>query len=238
MRTILSVWNNHQTGAPSVYRIKASIVVVFSFGVAVLLATDSLAYPPFLRAAKKFGAKDCTFCHVNEEGGEPFSERGKWLVTEKERRKAEVVDPEWLAAYKPGRQATSDPPKPGVPAIVKELTDLLTEWVEAVKKHDHTKLNQILADNFKATDEEGRVLDKSEYMAADEQLKLESYSFRSIETRDYGNTALLLVRWNVNASYEGKDISGEYQETQVWVKTGGRWQAAALHVSRAPAAAK
>ena len=69
-----------------------------------IAASDSVAYPPFLFKAKKFGAKDCTFCHVNPEGGPPFSERGKWLIAQKERRHADAVDPEWLAAYKSSKK--------------------------------------------------------------------------------------------------------------------------------------
>jgi hypothetical protein len=64
-----------------------------------MLAGESLAYPPFLPKAKKFGAKDCRFCHVKMEGGEPYTARGQWLIKEKARRKADAVDPEWLADY-------------------------------------------------------------------------------------------------------------------------------------------
>jgi hypothetical protein len=60
------------------------------------------AYPPFLRKAQKFGAKDCTFCHTQPTGGEGWNERGNWLIAEKERRKADAVDVEWLADYKEG----------------------------------------------------------------------------------------------------------------------------------------
>jgi hypothetical protein len=83
-----------------VRRIKIVLSVTFLAGIVAALATQSIAYPPFLAKAKKFGAKDCRFCHVNPEGGVPFTERGKWLVGEKERRHADAVDPEWLAGYK------------------------------------------------------------------------------------------------------------------------------------------
>ena len=81
--------------------IKLFIALLILAIVVVVLPSRSFAYPPFVAKAKKFGAKDCTFCHVNEEGGEPYNERGVWLRDEKERRKADVVDVEWLADYKP-----------------------------------------------------------------------------------------------------------------------------------------
>jgi hypothetical protein len=83
-----------------VRRTKIVLSITFLAGLIAALATQSIAYPPFLAKAKKFGAKDCRFCHINPEGGAPFSERGKWLIAEKERRHADAVDPGWLAAYK------------------------------------------------------------------------------------------------------------------------------------------
>ena len=81
-------------------RVKIVLSVTLLLGTVAALATQSIAYPPFLAKAKKFGAKDCRFCHVNAEGGAPFSPRGKWLISEKERRHADAVDPEWLTSYK------------------------------------------------------------------------------------------------------------------------------------------
>src|SRR5215475_8770516 len=81
--------------------IKLSIATVIIAGV-VGSSFSTRAYPPFLRKAQKFGAKDCTFCHTQPTGGEGWNERGNWLIAEKERRKADAVDVEWLAEYKEG----------------------------------------------------------------------------------------------------------------------------------------
>ena len=83
--------------------IKLSIAVIVLAGV-LGSSFSTAAYPPFLRKAQKFGAKDCLFCHKEPEGGEGWNERGQWLIAEKERRKAEAVDPEWLADYKGGEK--------------------------------------------------------------------------------------------------------------------------------------
>ena len=84
-------------------KIKGFAIVVFIVGVIGAMAVQSVAYPPFVAQAKKFGAKDCRFCHVNPEGGEPHNARGQWLIKEKEKRGADAVDPEWLVDYKPGK---------------------------------------------------------------------------------------------------------------------------------------
>ncbi len=77
------------------------LLVLSAVPVLVLLSTTaSLAYPPFLAKAEKYGAKDCTFCHEKPSGGKGWNERGKWLIAEKDRRHAERVDVDWLADYK------------------------------------------------------------------------------------------------------------------------------------------
>ena len=38
------------------------------------------------------------------EGGEGWNERGDWLMAEKDKRKADAIDVEWLADYKEGEK--------------------------------------------------------------------------------------------------------------------------------------
>ncbi|MBS1791569.1 MAG: hypothetical protein JST85_27920 [Acidobacteria bacterium] len=71
-------------------------------------AMTTKAYPPFLKKAAKFGAKDCLFCHKQPEGGEGWNDRGNWLIAEKDKRKADVVDVEWLADYKEADKKDGD----------------------------------------------------------------------------------------------------------------------------------
>ncbi|MFY9608606.1 MAG: DUF3471 domain-containing protein [Blastocatellia bacterium] len=94
-------------------RLKTAVAFSFAIAIIAALATESLAFPPFVAKSRKFGAKDCTFCHVEPEGGPPWNERGKWLIAEKDRRGADVIDVEWLADYKPGAEAKTpaEPPK-------------------------------------------------------------------------------------------------------------------------------
>lgn len=207
-------------------RIKIAVAVLFLTGLVATLAGTSLAYPPFLKVARKFGAKDCTFCHVNPEGGEPSNERGKWLAAEKERRSADVVDPEWLVDYKPG--VTSEKKSP----LEQELMKLEVEWADAIKKHDKAALERLLADDLLHTDEDGRVISKAEYIARTDGAALESYGVSEVSVRSYGNTAIVSARWTIKGSAGDRDFSGDYRETNVWVKKGGRWQVVATQVGR------
>ncbi|MBK7601799.1 MAG: hypothetical protein IPJ07_26055 [Acidobacteria bacterium] len=78
--------------------IKSSIAIALATLVS-LSVINTQAYPPFLKQATKFGAKDCTFCHKQPEGGEGWNKRGTWLIAEKDKRKADKIDVEWLSEY-------------------------------------------------------------------------------------------------------------------------------------------
>jgi hypothetical protein len=78
---------------------KLAVATVLFAGV-VGTALTTQAYPPFVKKAAKFGAKDCLFCHTKAEGGEGWNKRGNWLMAEKGKRKADAIDTEWLADYK------------------------------------------------------------------------------------------------------------------------------------------
>jgi hypothetical protein len=87
--------------------IKLSIAIVVIAGV-VGSSFSTKAYPAFLRKAQKFGAKNCLYCHKQPTGGEGWNPRGEWLIAEKERRKADEVDPEWLVDYKEGAKKDAE----------------------------------------------------------------------------------------------------------------------------------
>jgi hypothetical protein len=84
--------------------IKVSIALIL-FGGVLGSSLNTKAYPAYLRQAQKYGAKDCMFCHTKAEGGEGWNIRGQWLIDEKDRRKADAIDVEWLAEYKEGNQS-------------------------------------------------------------------------------------------------------------------------------------
>jgi len=215
-----------------VKKIRLLIASVFMAGVIASLAGQALGYPPFLVKARKFGAKDCTFCHVDPDGGPPWNDRGQWLMNEKARRKADAVDPEWLAGYKPAASEEKKTEKAPASPVEQELMKLERDWMESVKKHDEASLNQLLADDFFATDEQGRVTSKAQYVSDMKGLSVDSYSADDFSFRINGPTAVVSARWTLKASFQGQDISGGYRETNVWMNRDGRWRVVATHISR------
>ena len=218
-------------------RAKVSIAIVSLICITAALVGQALAYPPFLIKARKFGAKDCTFCHIDPLGGPPWNERGQWLVEERERRKADVIDVEWLADYKPGqtktgKAANGDATPTHDNSTQQELTNLLNELVEAAKKQDTAAFDRILADDFIETNADSLMFDKAQVLAAIPQVAQSSYEFSEVKARFFGDTAVMTFRQNSKGKFQGQDFSGDYRETLVWVKRDGRWQIVAAHVSR------
>jgi hypothetical protein len=218
-------------------RFKVAVFLLFVAGAVVSLAGQALGYPPFLIKARKFGAKDCTFCHVDPDGGPPFAARGQWLIEEKERRKADPVDDERLGNYKAGDAAAAKPDVKGeakaeAGPVEKELLRMFEELVEASKRRDAAVFSRILADDFSETNADGMVINKAQVLSFLPDLKIDSYEFDEVNTRVFGPTAITTLRQKSKGSYKGHDVGGEYRETLVWVKRDDRWQIAAAHISR------
>ncbi len=69
-------------------------------------AGQAFATMPMGKKAKEAGyaeAAKCTYCHgeaLPKKGASTLNDRGKWLVAEKDKRKAAEVDAAWLKEYK------------------------------------------------------------------------------------------------------------------------------------------
>jgi ketosteroid isomerase-like protein len=116
-----------------------------------------------------------------------------------------------------------------------ELIKLENEWGEALVKHDWAFLDQILADDYIWTDPDGNSWTKTELLASLKSGEdvITSAVTEGIRVRIYGDAAVVRGRTTVKEQCKGKDISGEYRWTDMWVKDyAGRWRCVADHSSR------
>ncbi len=126
------------------------------------------------------------------------------------------------------------PVQPKSGTVEEELIKLEKEWADALVKHDLAFLDTILADDYMSTDSEGTVGNKAQEIAT---LKSGDYVLVStvldnIKVHVYGDAAVYFGRSTDKAQLKGKDISGQYQWTDTWVKRDGRWRCVASHGSR------
>ena len=61
---------------------------------------------------------------------------------------------------------------------------------------------------------------------------IHEFQFNELVVREYGNTAVVSSRYTQKATFDGGDLSAEFFITDVWVKTGEKWQVSARYSSR------
>jgi outer membrane protein assembly factor BamB len=85
----------------------ALAVVLFALCALPGTRREAFGHEALVGKARKFGARDCRFCHAHEDGGPGWNARGRWLIDEKARRGADQVAADWLADYpgEPGLRA-------------------------------------------------------------------------------------------------------------------------------------
>ncbi len=230
-------------------RVATRITICAMFASFYLVATvpNVRSYPPFLSKAKSLGlpAKDCSYCHVNASGGEPFSARGKWLVEEKKKRGASAVDVAWLKEYQPdaggtgsgttvGRVAPANKEGQSGNAAEHAVMRINREWAGAIIKGDSSATERYVAPDGIFTDATGSVFDRAQLIAMIKSgdLKLESTTFDDVKVREYGDMAVVTYSSTDKGQYKGQDISGQYRWTEVWAKRDGKWLQVAAHQSR------
>lgn len=120
--------------------------------------------------------------------------------------------------------------------LAQELMQLQRAEDEAENKKDVAALDRLLSDDFIFTAPTGAITDKKqliEEIKADAADAAQTISYDEVKAHDYGKSAvvnyLLIVR---GAGKDGKEYVNRYRNTVVWIKQGGRWRMAAIHVSR------
>ena len=117
----------------------------------------------------------------------------------------------------------------------KTLFQLETEWSAAVKANDLATLEKILAADWAALGPFGPFT-RAEMLADFKSgaQKVESITPpRDMKVRFFGDVAVVTGTHDEKSSYQGKDTSGRWVWTDVWVKRKGKWQAVASHNSLA-----
>lgn len=120
-------------------------------------------------------------------------------------------------------------------ASEKRLTGLEYKLMDAVKLHDAAALKRLLAEDFTlaGTSVSETFFDKTQYINQTvNELKLDSYEFDKISVRLYGNTAIVNARYKQQANFAGKDYSGDFLFTDVWVREGKYWHIVSRHLSQ------
>ena len=114
------------------------------------------------------------------------------------------------------------------------LIQMEHDWSRADTEKDAAALDRILADDWIGIDFEGTVLTKPEALKdiGADSASLESTVLSDMKVRIYGNTAIVTGTDTEKSEYHGKDSSGKYLWTDVFVFRNGRWQAVSSQSTR------
>lgn len=106
------------------------------------------------------------------------------------------------------------------------LMKMEQEIATGIEKGDLSVYDKYTAANAVFTDPGGMFVSKAELMAQFKSgdLKIESTKIDDMKVHMFGNTAVVTYRTTDRGMYKGKDISGDYRWTDVFVKMAGKWK--------------
>jgi len=110
---------------------------------------------------------------------------------------------------------------------------LETKWTESYKQHNIDILSSLLADDFTITVENGSVYSKAGYIShtADSKVHVHIAELSELKVRLHGDTAIVTGAYHEKGESDGKPYEYHDRLTDVWMKSGGRWQVVASHYS-------
>jgi ketosteroid isomerase-like protein len=118
-------------------------------------------------------------------------------------------------------------------AAEQEVLQLVQDWMNAEVKADMVFLDRFIADDCVITDPAGVVWTKAQFRAGlkSGEGAVKSSVLDNMRARVYGDAAVVTGRMTAKQTFQGKDISGQYQCTDMFIKKAGRWQCVAIHLS-------
>ena len=105
----------------------------------------------------------------------------------------------------------------------RELIKLENTWSAAWQKNDSAFLQKLYVDEYLSSNSDGTTYTKAQDVASAKsgEFRLESFDLGDLKVHVYGDTAVVTGRNTIKATWKGKDISGPYRFTDVFVKETG-----------------
>ena len=103
---------------------------------------------------------------------------------------------------------------------------------DAIVAKDRVALESLLANDFELRTARsiGELTLRDDWLeAATTTYRMRTYRMTRLAPRQFGETAVVSFLCEQQASFKGKDISGEFFVVDVWQKTGNDWRIAARY---------
>ncbi len=123
--------------------------------------------------------------------------------------------------------------------VAQEKSDAATiralemKWTESYKQRNIEILSSLLAEEFVITVEDGNIYSKAGYIShsADPSTRVEVAELSDLKVRMHGDTAIVTGAYHERGESNGKPYDYHDRLTDIWMKTGGKWQVVASHYS-------
>lgn len=127
-------------------------------------------------------------------------------------------------------------PAPTAKAAETELKQIENRWTDAQKTRNVAVLRDILADNWVGIGWDGGISDKAKVLADVKSPgnSLDSIQMGPMQVRVFGDTAIVTGSDVEKGKEYGRDSSGRYIWTDVFVKQNGKWRAVASQSAKVP----
>ncbi len=133
-----------------------------------------------------------------------------------------------------GQGTKSKGPQAG--GVEQQVKQMENDWQKALKNKEAATLKTILAEDWLATDDKGKLLNKEAYISQTTSNPdvIESTENVDMQVRVYGNTAVVTGGSTEKGTRNGTAYTDTYRWTDVFVQRGGRWQAAVSQWAKVP----
>ena len=107
-----------------------------------------------------------------------------------------------------------------------EILAIEKQWASAIERQDAASFERLAAEEFRFIDENGRVLNRAQYIAdrSHNPDNVESAVQDEIEVRQYGDSVLATGLSTIHGTRDGAPFVYRFRWTDVYVRHGGRWQ--------------
>ena len=113
-----------------------------------------------------------------------------------------------------------------------QIRQLGEAWMAAALRFDVETACSYLAPEFTMVTSRGSLVNAEQWRTnLSGRITSGGGGFLESDVKVYGDTALMLSRWQHQATFDGKDWSGTMYITDVWIKRDGRWQVVRRHSS-------
>jgi ketosteroid isomerase-like protein len=114
-----------------------------------------------------------------------------------------------------------------------EILEIEEERNRAITSGDAAALERLTSDDYTFITLRGELRTKAEIVQGFKSgsFHYESRQISDLNVRVYGNTAIVTGRSIQKGRENGKDYSGDYRFTRVYIKQDGRWQTVALQAT-------